>query len=297
MKITLIAPAGKREPAMDILNKALVVLHTHLPNVVVNWDAQMFSDAEPYHANTDEARFEQLITALNSDADAIWCTGGGYGCARLLPKLQASIKPKKQKLFIGFSDITALHLFLSQEWGWRTVHGIVFRQLNLLAHKQLSPLSGRKIFRLLDGESSASIPKLKPLNKAATADGLCIDAFVTGGNLSLIQTLLGTPWAMDGRNKIICLEDVAEAGYKVDRLLNHLWQAGAFAEAKAVVFGDFTKDVAKPEDVIYALRRFAASCPLPVFETKYFGHGKYNHPFLYNAKARLMRDKLSFLAI
>lgn len=293
MKIALISPAGKREPAIASVEKAIAVLHAYLPRAVVHWQPEMFSDAEPYHANTDEARLEQLVTALHSDADVLWCVGGGYGCARLLPKLQTIAKPEKEKLFIGFSDITALHLFLSQKWGWQTVHGIVFRQLNLLNNKQLSPLSAHKTFKLLAGKLTASIPKLMPLNKAA-ANSLHINACLTGGNLSVIQTLIGTPWAMDGRDKIICLEDVAEAGYRVDRMLNHLWQAGAFVSAKAVVFGDFSKDVAKPADVNYALRRFAEFCPLPVLQSKYFGHGEYNHPFIYNAMAQLDANALSF---
>ena len=81
-------------------------------------------------ANTDEKRFEQLKRALfNRESKAVWCLRGGYGAAKLLPALKAIKSPEQIKLFIGFSDITALHIFLQQEWEWQTLHGPSARQV------------------------------------------------------------------------------------------------------------------------------------------------------------------------
>src|SRR5579872_3836083 len=81
-------------------------------------------------ANTDAERLRQLTEALYSEtSSAVWCLRGGYGCTRLLPSLSKLTPPTRSKLFMGFSDITALHIFLQQAWGWSTVHTPSARQV------------------------------------------------------------------------------------------------------------------------------------------------------------------------
>ena len=77
-----------------------------------------------FHSHRDDIRLKCLTDALFDDStDIVWALRGGYGSAKLIEGLKRLPKPSKEKVFIGYSDITSIHLFLSQEWGWKTIHG------------------------------------------------------------------------------------------------------------------------------------------------------------------------------
>lgn len=105
-------------PASGADNKTLSDLK-NITTLNLNMSAKCFSKGElPFLASTDEIRFNCLKDALyNKSSNIVWSLRGGYGSARLIPDLFKLPKPNKEKFFIGYSDITALHLFLSQEWG------------------------------------------------------------------------------------------------------------------------------------------------------------------------------------
>lgn len=239
-------------------------------------------------ANTDEARLTQLSRALLApDSNAVWCVRGGYGSIRLVPGLQRLRKPKiKPKVFIGLSDITTLHLFLNQNWGWPSVHGPL---LDRLGRKAALPRYERELKRFVFGELDEIVfPGLKPLNAEAKKNGV-VRGPVSGGNLTVLQSsLMGeASWDTDGR--ILFFEDIGERAYRVDRMLEQMLQAGLFKRAKAIVFGQFTGgNEADGKNLIWpVIRHFAAKVPLPVFSGLPSGHDVVQRPLPLGAPAVL----------
>ena len=239
-------------------------------------------------ANTDEQRLAQLKRALYSeDSVAIWCVRGGYGANRLVPELAKLKKPKgPPKLFIGFSDITTLHVFLNEKWGWPTIHGPM---LDRIGRGHISQAQLKDLHRIFFGETdSVTYSGLKPMNKAARSVKT-IKGEVTGGNLMTLQSTIGTkaPWHTKG--KIIFLEEIDERGYRVDRLFEHLEQTGHFKYAKAIVLGGFLggEEANGKSRVPAVLKRFAESSKIPVLSGVPSGHGDAQRSVPFGVKAVL----------
>lgn len=187
-----------------------------------------------YFAGDDAQRGDDLVAALlDESVDAIWCLRGGYGAARLLPRItpaltQMAARPKPQAL-IGYSDITALHAAW-QKAGLVSYHGPTAR----------SPLTA---FTRAWFETVMSSPRYPIIFEARDAVGVVpgvATGRLAGGNLALVASLCGTPWAMDFRETIVVLEDIDEATYRIDRMLTQLRLAGAFEGCVGFAFGQFT---------------------------------------------------------
>jgi len=231
----------------------------------------------PYLSNTDDARFDQLQAALFAeDSQAVWCVRGGYGCMKLLPQLQALTPPKQSKLVIGFSDITVLHLFLHQQWGWETVHGEMLT-------RWYTPESAEKMALLKDVifgvKPTIQYVGMVPLNVLAQHSGR-VEGAIMVGNLSLLQSSLGTFWQLDTKDKILVIEEVHERGYRIDRILEQLYQAGTLSMAKAIIFADMAVGVDQKEAELVdtVLQQLAHKLSIPVYQIKGIGHGENNHP-------------------
>lgn len=244
-------------------------------------------------ANTDEKRFAFLYKALCAkDSAAVWCLRGGYGAARLMLWLEKAKKPAREKLLIGFSDITVLHLFLLQRWGWKPLHGPV---LTPIARGVVSKETLRRLKALLFGAAKqATLEDLTPLNAAAKKTG-SVNATLVGGNLSLLQTSLGTNWQLNTKGKILFVEEIDERPYRVDRMLTHLKQAGALDGVKAIIFGTFgneATDAAMLKFFDQTVKRFAEEMPrIPMLKTEKIGHALENYPLPIGTKATLKLGK------
>lgn len=243
-------------------------------------------------ANSDTQRFQLLNNALqNTETKAIICARGGYGSMRLIPALTQVMPPAAPKLFVGMSDITALHLYLQRHWQWPTIHGSLssdlFSEESIATHKSI-----------LFGEVFHVEWFGKPLNTPAVKESV-IHSTLTGGNLSLVQASIGTVWQIQGENKIIFLEDTGERAYRVDRMLVHLQQAHVFKGALAIVLGDFIKgNEPNGSSLIQpVLERFAASCDIPVIHIEGAGHGPTNFPVLFGTRAQLQLGRRTQLRI
>ena len=231
-------------------------------------------------------RFTCLIEALNNDNfDIIWSLRGGYGSAQIIDDLLNSPKPKKEKIFIGYSDVTALHLFFTQEWGWKTIHGAVLKEI-FESDKDTKNLNS--IAELLkSGKKDFSLKDLEPLNKAAIEKS-DIAGLVTGGNLTILETSLGTKWQINAKNKILFIEDVGVHHYQIDRSLLHLKQSGVLDEVKAIIFGSFDKK--EESSYLSFLKKKASEYNIPIFKTNKIGHGKKNYPIIYNSTGTINKD-------
>ncbi len=268
--VDIIAPAG---------GVADVLIIEKLKNLLKSW--QLIPRISPdlfgpdlLCANSDEERFRQLKAALfNIDSQAIWCLRGGYGCTRLIPSLLKLNAPEKSKLFIGFSDITSLHLFLQQKWHWQTLLGPTLNQVvnHLIEEENINELK-----KIIFGQLTKLTYLLTPYHKPTTLDS--IQALLTGGSLSLVQTSLGTDWQIEAKDKILFLEDVNEAAYRIDRMLQQLQQSGTLTHVKAILLGDFTftRKIKEEKKIQAVLERFAKEQNFPVLRCPDIGHGKQN---------------------
>ncbi len=234
-------------------------------------------------SNNNITRAKHLYDALSvPDSSAVWCVRGGSGTARLLEALPAT-PPAKCKPVIGLSDITSLHLFLNTVWKWSSMHGAG------LARIGTNPPETEETFKVLLGTQQRIVfSSLQPLNAAARQKKE-LKSTTCGGNLSIVATTIGTPWSIAGKEGFLFLEDIAERGYKIDRTLVHLRQAGVFQKTEAVIFGDFIggKEPDGSTKVQHALNRFAEEMPIPVLQGIESGHGKLQRPLPFGTEATL----------
>ncbi|HEX3822787.1 MAG TPA: LD-carboxypeptidase [Candidatus Sulfotelmatobacter sp.] len=172
------------------------------------------------------------------DVRMVFCIRGGYGAGQLLADLDYSLIASNPKIFIGYSDITALHLGIHQMTGLVTFHGPVvlseftpytqdcFRRA-LFSKEPLGAL----------GNPPESNP-LRPAHRLRTIRGGRASGPLMGGNLTLISTLMGTPFEIDTKDKLFFTEDVGEEPYRIDRMLTQLRLAGKLNTAAGIVMGE-----------------------------------------------------------
>lgn len=291
-KIKIIAPAYKSPQAQKQLNK--IVQFFEKWSLTAEYSKKIFGLSAPISklANLDHCRFEDLTEAIEDPKiKAIWCFRGGYGAIRLLPFLKHFKKIPAQKWFIGFSDITALHIYFYETWKWATVHGP--NALNLVNNEvHETPLVNLK--KLIMGElQSFKISKLIGLNKAACREH-SVEAPLIGGNLSVLTRLQGTAYALSIHNRILFLEDTHEPARKLDAMLFQLFELNT-EKPKAVIVGEFypiprgeKNDVkAVLEDIADRLEKK----DIPMLYAKGIGHTFNNFPLLLGADVRLRLGK------
>lgn len=274
-------------PASRCTNERLFAIKTLLSSwqLEVHIDDAMFGD-DLLCAHSDDMRFYHLKQALyDPNIKAVICARGGYGSSRLLPKLAQMLPSEQVKLFVGMSDITALHLFLQQVWHWPVLHAAC-------SMDTLSPQAIAAFKAALFGTSSNTVFTGIPLNEPALQN-IRLEASITGGNLSIIQTSIGTTWQMSSKNKIILLEEVNERAYRVDRMLTHLTQTGLFQDAQAIILGDFLGGNEPDGTTLMqpVLERFAKECLIPVIQIANIGHGDNNLPIPMGTPAQLICGK------
>lgn len=292
-KVTVIFPAGAISP------QNLEYLKNALPSTV-DFSLAFIDTSHPFHAANDTVRYSALSNAIKNDegGDIIWCGRGGYGVSKLLKRLMQIPYPQRSKVIIGYSDITALHIFASQRYGWYTVHGANLQEL--LDHSK-NPQNFIQIGNFIDQLDSKKGNKSGHLvidGLVCMNRGLCdkrhhITGRLTGGNLTIVTTTIGTPWQIKTQGKILFLEDSMEKGYSVDRHLQHLYDAGILDGVVAVIFGTFScskKGRINCATVSSVLQTFAANAQFPVFYSNKIGHGNTNLPILYNAVGIIMQN-------
>lgn len=249
-------------------------------------------------AHTDAARAAHLKHALRDPAtQVLWCLRGGYGALRLLPYLQNMSPPKNKKLFIGYSDATVLHLFFAQ-WGWPTLHApnlrdIILNQVQARDTKALlrvfkNPLQPVE-YKLKQVQALNQQKKIAPTTRVPKV----IRAPLMGGNLSVLQSLVGTSVLPGGHfilkgqrvKPILCLEDVNEPAYKIDRMLMHLYLAGVLKNIRALVLGDLGVVKGQARLMQQIKHRWAAVLKVPVYEGLPIGHAQRKAPLPINSTA------------
>jgi muramoyltetrapeptide carboxypeptidase len=244
------------------------------------------------HANDDQERFGFLKAAIESkDSQVIWCLRGGYGSNRLVPMLAKMKKPKEKKLLIGISDITSLHTFLIQEWGWSTLHAPL---LDRLGRNLVAPKHEKELHRILFGaDTNIDFKKMKPMNESAK-QVRTIKSKIVGGNLTVLQSSLGTPWQVNADGAFLFIEDLGERGYRIDRMLEQFRQAGIFKKCKGLLLGDFLggdEPSTGKNNFDLVFKRWAKDLNIPLYKGLEAGHATVQRPVPLNTNCLLQVEK------
>lgn len=226
--IEIISPAG---PIKDdsALYKAVAFLESKGYKVKVAPNALAKDD---YLAGDDDLRLADLHEAFeNPEISAILCSRGGYGCARLLNRIDYELIERNPKIFLGHSDITA---FLNN-FNMPTFHAPM--AVGDFAGDEIDALTGNSFFEVISGIEPPYVFKAKDDFKVIHSGK--VHGKLVGGNLSVICSLMGTEYAPDFKHKILLLEDLNEPLYKIDRMLTQLKLAGVFDDIAGLVIADF----------------------------------------------------------
>ncbi|HHU55219.1 MAG TPA: LD-carboxypeptidase [Acholeplasmataceae bacterium] len=196
-----------------------------------------------YLAGTDGERIKDLEDAfLDNEVKAIICLKGGYGASRIVDKLNYQIIKKNPKIFMGFSDITVLLNAFYQKANLPTIHGEMGIFLGRNDIDQDSIDDFKDLLEMPMKNRVLTHPSIKALSEGVT------QGVLVGGNLSLITNLIGTPYDIDFNNKIVFIEEVDEAPYRIDRMFAQLRLSGKLEQAKGFIFGHFTNCVSESQE-------------------------------------------------
>jgi muramoyltetrapeptide carboxypeptidase len=271
--VGIVAPGSTVTDPIDI-NKVYEILK-HL-NLKVKFGTHVLN-GKGYKTRTVAERLSDIHEMFaDSSIKGIFCIRGGYGSAQLLDKLDYDLISKNPKVFLGFSDITAMHNAIQKQTGLVTFHGPVmlsdFSEYTML-HLQKAIFSTEPIGIISNPASSSGIRDKYPV---LTINSGIAKGRLTGGNLSLVTSLIGTPYEIDVKDKILFIEDVGEAPYRIDRMLTHLRLAGKL-KAKGIVFGlcagcDSSNSSTWDYSLGEVLREILSLAEVPAFYGLTFGH-------------------------
>lgn len=236
-------------------------------------------DREGYMAGSDKARAADLMAMFgDSSVRGMMSVAGGWGCARLLPLLDFERIAANPKLFVGFSDNTALHLAFAARTGVASIHGpnaaaswppAAWDSFHALAFEGATPT-----WRVPEGAGANLAGRGKDLR---TFRGGRAQGRLLGGNLSVLSGLVGTPYLPDFTGAVLFIEDTNESEYRIDRMLTQLALAGIFDRVAGVVFGQCTgcqnPDGGYSNFTIYeVLDRQFSGLRVPAFQGLQIGH-------------------------
>lgn len=226
-RVALIAPAGPLQK------------NDELPRAIDNtralgWEPVVGENAEQrlgYLAGDDRARLDDINRALHDESvDALWCLRGGYGMIRILEGIDYHALEINPKPIIGYSDITALHAAVQRKCWLVSYHGPTAREA-------MTPFSRESLERAVVAQTNSC----GRAAKARVISGGKTEGRLAGGNLAVLASLCGTPYAPDLTDCILVLEDINEPVYRIDRMLQQLKLSGMLRGCKAIAFGECVK--------------------------------------------------------
>jgi len=285
--VAIVAPAG-HTPDRDAVARGIARLEQH--NCLVH----NYYDHEAVHqrfGGTDAGRLAQLYAAADDpEVQIVMALRGGYGLTRLLPAIDFARLARSGKIFVGFSDITALHMGLYAKAGALGYAGpMLAGDFGAVAPDRFTL---GQFWSCLAGPTH-HIEEQAPGNPVVDVAGT-----IWGGNLAMLVSLLGTDYFPRIEGGILFVEDIGEHPYRVERMLLQLMQAGVLARQRAVVLGDFSGYRLGPMDNGYdfdaMLAHLRATLPLPVLSGLHFGHGPHRVTIPFGAQARLVSDGAGF---
>jgi muramoyltetrapeptide carboxypeptidase len=223
-----------------------------------------------YKRVEDERRAEDFTSMwLDPAVKAVIVSTGGYGAVRIIPHLEADVFKKNPKIFVGYSDITAMHLWMLRRAGLRTFHGPT---VDDLIPTTRDPTMASLFAALTTPRPAAKLGKgMARVVRPGHATGR-----LTGGNLSLVQQSIGTPYEVDTRDAILFLEETRDPMSVIDERLVHLRAAGLLKRVKGIVIGQLPIDRSEEEDFENFLLDLLSDLEVPILMEFPAGHDTPN---------------------
>lgn len=223
-RIEIITPASPVEA--DLVHMAAQKLRESGFRVTLG--EHVFSRKGPF-AGTEGERLTDIQRATDDpDVKAVLCSRGGYGMTRIVERIDFTALKKYPKWYVGYSDITSLHMWLSNVCGIASLHGEM--PLNY-SNPQCSPRCYETVIEALTGRP-------EPVSWIAQSEASFeVQGRVTGGNISLIYSLNGTPAQPETDGGILFIEEIGEKFYHLDRMLVGMRMAGLLKNLAALVVG------------------------------------------------------------
>jgi muramoyltetrapeptide carboxypeptidase len=262
---------------------------------------------------SDEERAAEIMAAFSDpEVKAIFPGTGGYGTTRIIDKLDYDLIRRNPKILVGFSDITGLHIAINQKTGLVTFHS-PNPEWGLGVEKNLSPFAAKWFWRALlakeygsdkgylirthesDPPSPGDEKIFEDVPRPYTMHGGKARGRLIGGNLSVIHAMMGTPFEIQTDGKLLFIEDVGEAPYRVDRMLQTLRLAGKFDHVAGIMLGQFTAREEEAgwdddETIDEVLQDFFGKLDVPVVTHSPIGHVRFNATLPVGAMAELDAD-------
>ena len=259
--IGVVAPSYS--PREDWLTRGVKALERAGFNVQLDPELLSF---RRFQRKEDERRAENFMAMwMDPRVTAVIGGTGGYGAVRMLPYLEPELFRVHPKAFVGYSDITALHLWLNRRAGLRTFHGPTVDDL----------VPGRRdptLASLLSALTVARpVPRLGRGVTRAVQPGRATGRLV-GGNLSLVQQSIGTPYEVQVDDAILFLEETKDPMSVVDERLLHLRAAGLLPRVRGIVFGHLSLDRSEEDEFEDFVLDLVSDLDVPVLMDFPAGH-------------------------
>ena len=187
-----------------------------------------------YFSGTDEERIADLQEMLDDDTvKAVLCARGGYGLTRIIDKIDFKKFKKQPKWVIGYSDVTVLHSHIYSQYYISSLHSPMAGAFNEEGYKNEFVQSLRNA---LEGKKLKYTCPVHEFNRKGVAVGELV-----GGNLALLAHQVGTDSDIKTRGRILCIEDISEYLYNIDRMLHQLKRSGKLSKLAGLIVGGFTE--------------------------------------------------------
>ena len=281
-------PALKRGDLVALFNPSGFADDALIQRATVNLETLGFRVMHAAHlrasrgntAGTIGQRLTDLHTLFgNREVRALWAARGGSGTAQLLPYIDYGLVARNPKVVIGYSDLTSLLLALYAKSGLVTFHGPV-------ASSGFTPFTVSQLEAILiEGSASHVMSTADEHAKRAVNEPHFVqrvlhsgsaEGTLLGGNLSVLTSMVGTPYLPDTGNALLFLEEISEAPYRIDRMLTQLEQSGMLSKVRGAMLGVFVKcePAAGDESLVLsqALTDHFAARPIPSAYGLSFGH-------------------------
>jgi muramoyltetrapeptide carboxypeptidase len=221
------------------------------------------------------------------EVKAVICGTGGYGAVRILPYLDADLFRRNPKTFVGYSDITALHLWMMRRAGLRVFHGPT---LDDLSPGGAADATFASLFAAITSPRPETM--LGRNIARAVRPGRAVGR-LTGGNLSLVQQTIGTPYEIDTRGAILFLEEIHDPMSVADERLLHLRSAGLLRNVRGIVFGQLSLDRSEEDEFEDFLLDLVSDLDVPILMDFPAGHETPNLTLPLGTEMELVTDDVT----
>ncbi len=297
-KILALPPALRAGDAISLVAPASSSKRDRFESALANLTARGyrpktyrdFCTPHGFFSGTDEARVAELEAAFRDpETTMVLAVRGGYGCGRILDRIDFSLLTERPKIVCGYSDLTALHAAIQRRCGLVSFHGPNL-VAGLGAGEAENAAETEASFAMFSGQNGCELMAPFQSRLQTLHTGVATGRLI-GGNLAVLVSLLATPDEPDYDGAILVLEDTGEAPYRVDRLLTQLRASGRLGKIAGAVLGyfsDYDEDDRPTADEVLA--EFFVPLGVPVIAGAPFGHEHPNLPLPMGAEVRLDAD-------